>query len=252
MSDWTDDILLTAYALGEVDDPAERALVERMLAASPESRQAVEQIRADGDALVDGFIAAPDVGLTSVQVAAIERRLADIARADAPVPAAKPWYATGRWPVWGSVAASTLVMATVMAGVLPKYLGTGNGFGTGNGNGSTTRPAEATDGGGGNSEAGIVRLPPNFTFPSTDAAGNSPEPGPKEKEPAGGDGATAQTHRDWPMLQTSAGGLPWPAAAAAGTGLREPAFVLAGDFPLAVLPPTPAWPDVATDGTLAV
>jgi hypothetical protein len=237
MTDPTDDILLTAYALGEVDDPAELARVRLRVAADPAAARAVDDLRAVAAALTEGLRGEPEVGLTAIQYAGIERRLAADAAGDAP-------YAAGaigprrNWGLWGSVAASTLIVATVMATALPR-LWPGSGAG-GTGVGGTGGPGGkgATNGAasGGESEAvlgsgaGGLAAAPDRTPPSLLSVTRPVDPGDGDAGPAG-------DPTDWPMLRTSAGGLPWPAVTAADTGLREPAFVVAGDFPLAVVPP---------------
>jgi hypothetical protein len=230
MTEPIDDILLTAFALGELDDAEQCAHIERHLASDAAAAQHVAEVQATAEMLTDGFIAAPDVGLTAIQYAGIERRLA----ADAAVDAPHSLPFRRNWGLWGSVAASTLIVATVMATVMPKLWQSMPGTGGGKGAGA---PGSANKDG----DAGQT---PVTSFPVR----------PMESPGAGGDGIAAAPiidSSDWPILRTSAGGLPWPAIIAPDTRLREPAFVVAGDFPLAVIPPTPSYPQAADRKPLA-
>lgn len=220
-----DDILLTAFALGELDDPAECARIERHLADDPAAAQHVAEVQAVSETLTDAFIAAPDLGLTAIQYAGIERRLAADAAGDAP----QSLPIRRNWGLWGSLAASTFIVATLMATVMPRFWqslpGTGTGKGGTGSNGKTDSAAPDSDGG-----RTITIIPQHGdATPGATAEGNG--------------SSLAENSNDWPILRTSAGGLPWPAVVSPDTRLREPAFVVAGDFPLAVIPPTPAWPD---------
>ncbi|WZP00498.1 von Willebrand factor type A domain-containing protein [Isosphaeraceae bacterium EP7] len=58
-----DDPRLTAYALGELDDPAETAEIQAALAQSADLRQFVDEIRATGDLLAGHLKAEPVPGL---------------------------------------------------------------------------------------------------------------------------------------------------------------------------------------------
>lgn len=231
MTDPIDDILLTAYALGEVDDSALVEQVETALAGDTVARRTVADVRATAAALTDSLKAEADVGLTAIHVAAIERRLAADAQIDAP--ASLPLHRN--WGLWGSVAASMLIVSMVMASVLPKiFLGGNRSTGSAGTGGAST---------GGDSVGGTLS-------PGGPVDNNSSE---RAALPFVATNATASTGGEeinWPILKTSAGGLPWPAVQSPTTGLREPAFVVSSDFPLAVIPPFPSYPDMAGRGTL--
>jgi len=113
MIDPNDDILLTAFALGELDDAVERARIERLLASDESAARLVDDLRATAAALTDGLKGEPDVGLTAIQYAGIERRLAADAAADAPHLRGRhgrdPIPLRRNWQLWGSIAASTLL-----------------------------------------------------------------------------------------------------------------------------------------------
>ena len=238
--DPTDESLLTAYALGECDAEADRSAAERLLAADPAAWRVVDEVRATASALTDGLKGEPDVGLTAIHVAGIERRLAADAEADAPHPVPLPLRRN--WGLWGSVAASTLIVATVMATVLPQVF-------------RDSRRA-GPPGKGGVSGDGSVAAPdagPSFAAGgpviTTAPAAASPRP---DQPAGGGNGAGGGGDAsDWPILTTSAGGLPWPTLLSRESGLHEPAFVVPSDFPLAVVPPTPAYPQAVGQGTVA-
>jgi len=79
-----DDPRLTAYALGELD-PAEGAAVEAVIAADPEARRVVDEVRATARLLVDRFALEPTPDLTAGHRRAIEAGLPAADR-----PAAQP------------------------------------------------------------------------------------------------------------------------------------------------------------------
>ena len=66
-----DETKVTAYALGDLDDE-ERAVVEALIAASPDTRRDVEEIRAAAATLREAFASAPRHELTPDQRLAIE------------------------------------------------------------------------------------------------------------------------------------------------------------------------------------
>lgn len=232
MPDLPDDILLTAFALGEVEDPADLERAERLAATDP---RAVADVRATAMALEDALAAEPDIGLTAIQYAGIERRLAADAAVDAPH-AAGPIPLRRNWQLWGSVAASTLIVATVMAGVMPMV------YRAGTRSGAAGRTGEREGGAPLPPDTGVSLVPGVTSDPS--AGGPDGLPPLPLVSPTG-------EPREWPTLRTSIGGLPWPTAAAANTGLREPAFVVANDFPLAVIPVAKASSDASVAGTIA-
>jgi hypothetical protein len=230
------EILLTAHALGELHDPTDRAAIELLLATDADARAAYEEVCAAAEWIRVGLADEPDIGLTAIHVAGIERQLAEMAHADAPVRR----RSRRNWGLWGSVAASTAIVSFVMATVAPRVfeasqVGPGNGPGTGGG-----------AGGGGAGQMVVTVLPDTGEQVRTNDDNASATT--REIVPAGG----GMSPRDFPTLQTSAGGLPWPASISERTGLRQPAFVLPSDFPLAFVPPTPAWPEAASGGSLAV
>lgn len=230
--DPTDEALLTAYALGELEG-AEAAAAERLLAADPSAAAVVNDVCRTASWLTDGLKAEPDLGLTAIHVASIERQLARLAEVDAPQP--EPLPLRRNWQLWGSVAASTLIVATVMAGVLPLVFqenrsGPGGG---GGGASNTAAPSASFDNGASRGSGGLIM---------------STGPGGMIGKTTTGDGADAG---DWPILRTSAGGLPWPAVLSRQTGFYEPAFVVPSDFPVAVIPPTPNYAQTPGRGSLA-
>jgi hypothetical protein len=62
-----DDPRLTAYALGELDDAADKAEIEALLKASPEARAYVDETRKLGRLLQGELSAEPAPGLTDAQ-----------------------------------------------------------------------------------------------------------------------------------------------------------------------------------------
>ena len=125
-----DEHNLTAYALGELQSPDDRAAVEVRLGGEPAVRHQVEQVRAAARALADALaeesadgIGDDELRLTDLQHAAIERRLVE------PRPLTR--RGNGRhWPLWGSIAASLAIVATVTATVVvPLLRGTLGGAG---------------------------------------------------------------------------------------------------------------------------
>lgn len=105
----------------------------------------MDDVRRTASWLSDAFKTEPDVGLTAIHIASIERQLAHLAEADAPQP--EPIPLRRNWGLWGSVAASTLIVATVMASILPQIFkenrlqpAGGGGAGAGNG-GDVSTPA---------------------------------------------------------------------------------------------------------------
>jgi len=190
------------------------------LAADPSASAAVADIRETANWLSDSFKREPDVGLTAIHVASIERQLARHAEVDAPQPVSLPLRRN--WGLWGSVAASTLIVATVMASILPRVFQEGH----------------AGSGSGGNGTSGGDQGSVPTVSPGTGSGGPivATSPGGAIGKVAGGDGTSAS---DWPILKTSAGGLPWPSFLYRPTGFYEPAFVTPADFPLAIIPRTP-------------
>ena len=163
MRNGIDEPKLTAYALGEMDE-GERAAVEAAIAGDPEALAHVEEVRRAAGLLEDGLAREPELALTGAQHAAIERRLAGAGARHA-TPTHAPLLRRN-WGLWASVAASTLIVCTVMAAVLPRVLPVGSGNGAG-GRGS---------GGGPDASRGpIIFAPPAGEAPVADDA-----------EPAGG------------------------------------------------------------------
>jgi hypothetical protein len=96
-----DDPRLTAYALGELDDPAEIAEIEASLAESGDLRQYVDEIRATGDLLAGHLKAEPVPGLRVAHLDAIEGQLAPATIGP------RPWWTSSLFRL--AVAASLLV-----------------------------------------------------------------------------------------------------------------------------------------------
>lgn len=98
-----DDPRLTAYALGELTGPADLAPIEALLAASPEARAEVEEIRALSARLIAGYDAARSEGDGA-----------------APLPAnviARPGAFRRVFPAVGWSLAAALAMLAVIAGL---------------------------------------------------------------------------------------------------------------------------------------
>ncbi len=106
----TNDPRLTSYALGELDD-AERAAVERTLAASPEAQAMVDDIRRTADELTAAMAAGAALDLTPGQRRAVEqavaRRSAAATAAAATTTIAAP--AVLRFRPWRPVAAAAVL-----------------------------------------------------------------------------------------------------------------------------------------------
>ena len=152
-----DELKLTAYALGEVDE-AERGAITAHLATDAAARAHVEEVRATAR-LVSGELAreseAAGLGLTAVQYANIERRLEGHAPA---LRMAAPATARRNWGLWGSVAASVLIVGTVMASVLPMVFRGGGSVKIANSGGDSGNSSAAADG-------GTIRFLPNDDEP---------------------------------------------------------------------------------------
>jgi Ca-activated chloride channel family protein len=106
-----EDPRLTAYALGELDDPAEVAAVEALLAAHPEARGLVAEVRATGDLLrrelsAEGEHAAP------VRDLAIHRAVEQALRPPRPRRSRPPWGLL-------SLAAGALILGGTAVLLLP-------------------------------------------------------------------------------------------------------------------------------------
>ena len=91
-----DDPRLTAYALGELDDPADRAEIEELLKTSPEARAYVEDMGGLADTLASELTAEPAPTLTGTQRDAV---LGGDAGGDVISVPRRPGAVTGRrWP----------------------------------------------------------------------------------------------------------------------------------------------------------
>src|SRR4051812_45773886 len=123
-----DELKLTAYALGELDNTAEQSAVEAHLASDPAGRRLVEDARATARRGSDELAKEPDIGMTLLHHATIERKLAgeDVStyRGDS-IPLRR------NWALWGSLAASILIVATVTATVIVPLLSQSGGGGGG-------------------------------------------------------------------------------------------------------------------------
>jgi Ca-activated chloride channel family protein len=112
-----DDPALTAYALGELTDAAERAQVERLLAESAETRAALEEIRALTTALSAEY---------EQERALTQNEAPQTAQAVAPnvivMPVAERPPRGGSWMGWLLKAAAVLLVLGILAGVrLPVF-----------------------------------------------------------------------------------------------------------------------------------
>lgn len=159
-----DELKLTDYALGEVDE-TERQAVAAHLATDVAARAHVEEIRATAQ-LVSGELAkesqAVGVGLTAVQYANIERRLDG---GEAPLRLTSPRATRRNWGLWGSVAASVLIVGTVMASVLPMVFRGGNGKA-----GATSDPNGGTENDRSLADGGTIRFLPGDADPDASAS----------------------------------------------------------------------------------
>ena len=123
MSTPISDEKLTAYALDELEGE-DRAAVEAHLAANPEARREVEEVRATARLLAAELADEPGEGLLAVHRAAIERELAE------PSPKQRPPVGEIRGPrrrriLFGlSVAASILIVAATISILFPKVFRT--------------------------------------------------------------------------------------------------------------------------------
>jgi hypothetical protein len=121
MPEEIDELTLTAYALGELDGAehaAERVELEARLVIDALARRQVEEIRATAQWVSAELAAETTPGLTDLQLAAIERRLEHAGQPDGPALRLRP--VRRNWAFWGSLAASVVIVCTVMASVLPK------------------------------------------------------------------------------------------------------------------------------------
>ncbi|MEM7789939.1 MAG: von Willebrand factor type A domain-containing protein [Verrucomicrobiota bacterium] len=99
-----DDPRLTAYALGEIEDDAERAEIEQAIAESPELQQVVEETKKLSTILSEGFAQEPTPELSEFEKAKLETK----------VEKKKPALALLiSWPVVTGIAA-VFVMALVL------------------------------------------------------------------------------------------------------------------------------------------
>src|SRR3954454_19155644 len=107
-----DELKLTAYALGELDDADDRAAVEAHLAGDVVARRHVDEVRATAAVLTDELAREADreeklhpdeYRLTALQHATIERRLCGerepVRHTARTVPLRR------NWALWGSLAA---------------------------------------------------------------------------------------------------------------------------------------------------
>ncbi|MEM8866799.1 MAG: von Willebrand factor type A domain-containing protein [Verrucomicrobiota bacterium] len=101
-----DDPRLTAYALGEIEDAEECAMIEKAVAESSELQAEVESIRSLGTLLSDGFAAEPAPELSELEKARFEQM---------PEPAATPSVMARliRWPMVAGIAA-VLVLGLIL------------------------------------------------------------------------------------------------------------------------------------------
>ena len=101
-----EDPRLTAYALGEIEDEAERTAIEAAVEQSPELQQAVAAIRDMSELLSASFAAEPAPELSEFEKARMEQ----------PVPERKRSMASRilSWPVLSSAAAALIVAFVVL------------------------------------------------------------------------------------------------------------------------------------------
>jgi hypothetical protein len=212
MPEEIDELILTAYVLGELDG-AERAALEVRLTSDHAALRQVEEIRATAKWVSAELAAETAPGLSDLQHAAIERRLAQAGRPDRSPLQLRP--VRRNWAFWGSLAASVVIVCTVMASVLPKlyHLGYVN---HGDGSGSLPAPASGP-------APFIVEGPENPSVASRDLS----KPGVGEDQ----------------YVAPDAGEFP-NAAPPADRG--ENTFVRVADSPLSSVPTLSAYPDDAT------
>jgi Ca-activated chloride channel family protein len=101
-----DDPRFTAYALGEIDDSAERAAIEAVLERHASAREYVAAIRETGDLLTAELSAAPQPQLSDIQRQSIKQAAA---RPATPSPRRALWIA-------GAAAAAVAVIAVIAGG----------------------------------------------------------------------------------------------------------------------------------------
>jgi hypothetical protein len=209
-----DEPTLTAYALGELDgseQSAARALVEARLACDALLRRQVEEIRVTAQWVSAELAAETMPGLTEIQRAAIERRLEQAGPVDAGRMFLPPRPVRRNWALWGSLAASVVIVCTVMASLLPRLYHLGaNGHGDRNGDAS---PA-----------AGIAPYIVDGAEPPSAASRDLTRP----------------ALRDDLYLPSNAGGFP---EATAPMERGESAFVRVADSPLCSVPTNSTYPD---------
>ena len=101
-----EDPRLTAYALGEIEDEAERIAIETAVAQSPELQQAVAAIRDMSELLSASFAAEPAPELSEFEKSRMEQ----------PVPERKRSMASRilSWPMLTSAAAALIVAFVVL------------------------------------------------------------------------------------------------------------------------------------------
>jgi hypothetical protein len=218
-----------------LQSPGNRAAVEARLAGDGAARRQVEQVRATARALADALAeesaadaetaGADDLRLTDLQRAAIERRLVE------PRPRLTR-HATvlRRWPLWGSLAASVAIVATVTATVVVPLL-RGTGAGGQPGLGTSGSPDDPTD---------PARQPAAVLPDVPDAQATSPAAG-----------ATRPSWSDLPPEWPRVPDRPFPGAGAppgdGGDSITRagPGFVLVTDRPVSACPIGPIYPDGA-------
>ena len=111
-----DESILTAYALGELTG-SERAAVAALLVGNESARRYVGQVRATAALLSDELARESYGGLTDLQHAALESRLADMLR----LPGARSRRTSrhDRWALVGSIAASVLIVGGTIVMLAP-------------------------------------------------------------------------------------------------------------------------------------
>jgi anti-sigma factor RsiW len=113
MSRDTDEMNLTAYALGELEG-AGRQAVEARVSASADDRRFVDEVRAAADAISQELARGQPSGLEAIHYAAIELRLRNT---ETPRPARREGMG-GRWGLALSLAASIAIVGGAVAVIL--------------------------------------------------------------------------------------------------------------------------------------
>ena len=113
-----DDPVLSAYALGEIDDAEQRKAVETAIAESPELQQAVDEIRQMGNLLEKELGAEPGPDLSEFEMAQIGQALVERTKAKRPFKSR-----ILSWPALSAATAAAAVMLVIILAPEGKRMG---------------------------------------------------------------------------------------------------------------------------------